>query len=124
MVDQVSKFYIKLNFVHWAISGSFLVVQDLFCGKQGDGFRHGNYREVVSTLFRIVAVVFLSVVIHRTIKRQICPGFIFAVSVLLAGAAGNIVDSIFTALFSAKVHCIMATLFLVGRLCPIFMESG
>ena len=67
------------------------------------------------TLFRIVAVIVLAVFIHKLIKRNARVGFILAVSVLLAGAAGNIVDSVFYGvIFSESTPMQVATLFPEG----------
>ena len=74
------------------------------------------------TLFRVAAVVVLGIAIHRMIKRNVRPGFILAVSVLLAGAAGNIIDSVFYGvIFSESTSCQVAALFPEdGGYAPLF----
>ena len=47
------------------------------------------------TIFRILAVGGLAYFIYFLIKKEARHGFILAVSLLLAGAAGNIFDSVF-----------------------------
>lgn len=47
------------------------------------------------TLFRIVAVVLLAFYIRNLIRKNVKTGFILTVSLVLAGAAGNIIDSLF-----------------------------
>lgn len=122
VADQVSKFYIKLNFALGDEVEVFSWFKIYFVENKGMAFGMEIIGKLFLTLFRIVAVVFLSVVIHRMIKRQSRPGFIFAVSVLLAGAAGNIVDSIFYGvIFSESTPYQVATLFPAGGgYAPIF----
>ena len=47
------------------------------------------------TLFRIVAVVLLAFYIRNLIRKNFKTGFVLAVSLVLAGAAGNIIDCLF-----------------------------
>jgi signal peptidase II len=47
------------------------------------------------SLFRIVAVVFIIIYIGRLVKQPYTTGFIACISLILAGATGNILDSIF-----------------------------
>jgi len=55
------------------------------------------------TLFRVAAVVALGYYIRFLIKNQVRTGYILTVSLVLAGAAGNIIDSlIYGILFSAS----------------------
>lgn len=122
VADQVSKFYIKLNFALGDEVEVFSWFKIYFIENKGMAFGMEIIGKLFLTLFRIAAVVFLAVVIHRMIKRQIRPGFIFAVSVLLAGAAGNIVDSVFYGvIFSESTPMQVATLFPEGGgYAPIF----
>jgi signal peptidase II len=62
------------------------------------------------TIFRILAVAGLAYFIHFLIKKQARHGFVLAVSLLLAGAAGNIIDSVFYGvLFSESTPWQLAT---------------
>jgi len=56
------------------------------------------------TFFRIIAVIFISYLLSQQIKdKKSSKGFIFAMSLILVGAIGNIVDSIFYGqIFSAS----------------------
>ena len=47
------------------------------------------------TLFRIVAVGFIGYYLYKLVKEQYKFGFIACVSLVLAGAIGNIIDSVF-----------------------------
>lgn len=67
------------------------------------------------TLFRVAAVVLLAVYIRKMIKKNVRTGYILAVSMLLAGAAGNIIDSLFYGvIFSASAPHQLAVLFPSG----------
>lgn len=66
-----------------------------FIENEGAAFGMQIIGKLFLTLFRIAAIVVLSVFIHRLIKRNARAGYILAISVLLAGAVGNLIDSLF-----------------------------
>jgi len=69
------------------------------------------------TIFRIIAVGALAYYIHNLIKKQVCTGYILTVALLLAGAAGNIFDSVFYGLiFSASDY--------MGPVATLFPDGG
>ena len=47
------------------------------------------------SLFRIIAVIFIAIYLSRLIKQNYKSGFIACMALILAGAAGNIIDSVF-----------------------------
>lgn len=55
----------------------------------------GEMGKLALSLFRIVAIVFIAVYLRKLIKEGYSRGFIICVSLVLAGAAGNIIDSAF-----------------------------
>jgi signal peptidase II len=56
----------------------------------------GEYGKLFLTLFRLVAVGFLAVLLYRMVKKNSSPtGAYVAISLILAGALGNIIDSVF-----------------------------
>ncbi len=95
LVDQVSKFYIKLNFRLGESVEVFSWFQIYFIENNGMAFGMEIIGKLFLTLFRIVAVAGLSYFIYYLIKKQARTGFVLSVSLLLAGAAGNIFDSVF-----------------------------
>ncbi len=95
LIDQVSKVYIKLNFVLGENVEVFNWFQICFVENNGMAFGMEIIGKFFLTLFRIVAVGGLSYYIYNLIKKQYRTGFILSVSLLLAGAAGNIFDSVF-----------------------------
>lgn len=62
----------------------------------------GDFGKLFLSLFRIVAVVVIGWYIRRLIRRQAPVGVIVGVSVVLAGALGNIVDSAFYGLIFSE----------------------
>lgn len=95
IIDQVSKFYIKLNFRLGESVEVFSWFQIYFIENNGMAFGLEIFGKLFLTLFRIVAVGGLIYFIYYLIRKQARTGFVLAVSLLLAGAAGNIFDSVF-----------------------------
>ena len=62
----------------------------------------GEYGKLILSLFRIAAVVAIGWYIRRLIKRDAPTGVIVGISVILAGAIGNILDSAFYGLIFSK----------------------
>ena len=99
VVDQAVKVGIKLSFalaekVTW-IPGVFDIQ---FIENDGMAFGWalpGATGKYVLTAFRIVAVVFLSIQLARMGRTGSPRGFRRALALILAGAAGNILDSVF-----------------------------
>lgn len=115
LADQISKFYIKMNFTLGEEVEVFSWFKIYFVENPGMAFGMEIVGKLILTLFRIVAVTILGIFIYRLIKRNARPGFILAISLLLAGAAGNIVDSIFYGvIFSESTPMKVATLFPEG----------
>lgn len=95
LIDQISKIYIKTNFELGEAVPVFSWFQICFVENNGMAFGMEFIGKVFLTIFRIIAVAGLAWYIHGLIKKQYRTGFILAVSLLLAGAAGNIFDSLF-----------------------------
>lgn len=110
LVDQVSKIYIKLNFRLGEFVHIFDWFQIYFIENNGMAFGIEIVDKLFLTIFRILAVGGLAYFIHFLIKKQARHGFVLAVSLLLAGAAGNIIDSVFYGvLFSESTPWQLAT---------------
>lgn len=117
LVDQISKIYIKLNFSlgeHVDVLSWFKIY---FIENNGMAFGMELIGKLFLTLFRIIAVAALAWYIHKLIKRQFRAGYILAVSLVLAGAAGNIIDSVFYGvIFSASNY--------MGPVATLFPDGG
>jgi signal peptidase II len=55
----------------------------------------GDYGKLFLSLFRIVAVAGLSYYLYDLTRKKAHPGFIACIALILAGALGNIIDSVF-----------------------------
>ncbi|GAB1416239.1 lipoprotein signal peptidase [Paludibacter sp.] len=95
LIDQASKVYIKLNFVLGDSVHVFDWFKIYFIENNGMAFGMEIIGKFFLTSFRIIAVAGLAYFIHYLVKIQARHGFILAISLLLAGAAGNIIDSVF-----------------------------
>ncbi len=105
LIDQASKIYVKLNFGLGESVDVFGWFKILFIENNGMAFGMEFISKLFLTLFRIVAVIALGFYIKNLIQKQIKNGYILTISLVLAGAAGNILDSIFYGiLFSASEY--------------------
>lgn len=57
------------------------------------------YGKLFLTLFRLVAMVFIAIYMVRLTKRGAPSGLLWAMSMILAGAIGNVIDSTFYGVF-------------------------
>ncbi len=75
----------------------------------------GEYGKIILTLFRIVAVCGIGWYVFKQVKENAKPGYITALSLILAGALGNIIDSVFYGvIFSSSSMHTIATAFPEG----------
>lgn len=116
IIDQTVKIYIKLHFSLYEQVSVFGWFKIFFVENNGMAFGMEIIGKLFLTLFRIAAVVALSFYIRNLIRKNIRPGYILTVSLVLAGAAGNIIDSVFYGvIFSASnAMAPAATLFPAG----------
>lgn len=97
--DQWLKVYIKTNFTlgqEINIVGNWFKIH--FTENPGMAFGWtfgGNIGKYFLTIFRIIASVFIVFFIIKLIKEKKKKWVIFWVSLILAGALGNIIDSVF-----------------------------
>ncbi len=75
----------------------------------------GNHGKLILTLFRIIAVIAIGLYLRHLIKIRSHAGLIISVSLILAGALGNIIDSVlYGVIFSESTPYATATLFPEG----------
>ncbi len=108
-IDQAVKIYVKLHFVLGEPVHVFDWFQIVFVENNGMAFGMEIIGKLFLTLFRIVAVGGLSYFIYTLIKKQARPGYILAVALLTAGAAGNIFDSLFYGVLFSDSYGELAT---------------
>ncbi|MGV8994636.1 MAG: lipoprotein signal peptidase [Flavobacterium sp.] len=98
LVDQISKIYIKTHFVLGEEVEVLSWFKILFIENEGMAWGTkipGEFGKLFLTLFRIVAVGGIAWWLSDSVKKHGSTILIVAVSLILAGAAGNIIDSIF-----------------------------
>ena len=95
IVDQVIKIWVK---THMTLHEQIEVLswfKIVFVENNGMAYGMEIGSKLVLSIFRIVAVVVLGYYIWQQSKRQARWGYIVCLSMILAGAAGNIFDSMF-----------------------------
>ena len=81
----------------------------------------GDYGKVILSVFRILACIAGFWYIRHIIQKKEHPGFVFSVSLILAGAMGNIIDSVFYgAMFSESDEFNVSKLCLLMEVMPEF----
>ncbi|KAF2341188.1 lipoprotein signal peptidase [Flavobacterium tistrianum] len=114
IVDQLSKIYVKTNFV----LGEEVVIADWFRIHfiENEGMAWGTkipgeYGKLILTVFRIFAVVGIGWWLSDSIKKRHSTYLVVAIALIFAGAAGNIIDSVFYGvIFDDSTHN-LATIF-------------
>lgn len=100
IADQFSKFYIKTNFYYGEeinVLGSWFRLHFIENEGMAFGMRLSDAAtgKLVLTLFRLVAVVFGFFLLKRLVDKKYHTGMLVCGSLILAGALGNLIDSIF-----------------------------
>ena len=116
VIDQLLKIWVK---THMTIGQEIPVIGNwfniLFIENPGMAFGWmggGGVMKSLLSIFRIAAVVVLLIVLFRLSKKNTRFGVLFGISLIIAGAMGNILDSVFYGqLFSASDYTQVATLF-------------
>ena len=117
LIDQISKIYIKTHFVlresvnvlglEW-FEINFIENEGMAWGAQIPG----SYGKLILTLFRIVAVVAIGWWLQDSVKKKHSSFLIVPIALILAGAFGNIIDSVFYGIiFDQSTVNHVATLF-------------
>ncbi|MER3319674.1 MAG: lipoprotein signal peptidase [Allomuricauda sp.] len=120
LVDQISKIYIKTSFILGESHDVFSWFKILFIENEGAawGTKLSDLLPIseptgklVLTIFRIFAVFGIGYWLWDIIKKQSPKTLILAVSLIFAGAVGNIIDSVFYGIIFDQSSGQVATLF-------------
>ncbi len=114
LVDQLTKIYIKTNFVLGEEVGVFSWFRILFIENEGMAWGTeipGAYGKLFLTLFRLVAVTAIGYWLWDSVHKGSSNYLIIAIALILAGAFGNIIDSVFYGLIFDDSHNHLAKLF-------------
>ena len=128
ILDQILKFWIKLNMT---IGESFSVIGDWFqiYFIENNGMAFGwelgeEIGKIALGIFRLIAVALLFYLIYYLNKKKIKFGPLLGISLITAGALGNIIDGMFYGMiFSESTFTQVATLFPEGGGYAGFMQG-
>lgn len=114
LIDQISKIYIKTNFLY----GEDVVVFDWFRihfiennGMAWGAEFGGKAGKLFLTIFRLFAIGGIGYWLYSSIKKEAHTILIVAISLIFAGAMGNIIDSVFYGVIFDTPANTTATLF-------------
>ena len=119
LADQILKFWVKTNMTlgqEYKIIGNWFIIHFVENNGMAFGFEFGgDYGKIFLSLFRVVAVFGIGWYIRKLVKKDMPMGFIACVSLIFAGAIGNIIDSAFYGLIFNDSY---------GQVSRIFPEGG
>jgi signal peptidase II len=99
LLDQALKFFVKTTMVlgeRDSIFGNWFYLN--FTENEGMAFGMrlgGSFGKLFLSLFRIIAVIIIGWWLHKVVKQKGNTGLIVCISLIMAGAIGNIIDSMF-----------------------------
>lgn len=115
IVDQISKIYVKTNFILGEEVEVFNWFKIHFIENEGMAWGTeipGTYGKLILTSFRLVAVGGIGYWLWDSVERKHSNNYlIVAIALILAGAFGNIVDSVFYGVIFDDSSSQLATLF-------------
>ncbi|KPM32978.1 Lipoprotein signal peptidase [Croceitalea dokdonensis DOKDO 023] len=120
LIDQISKVYVKTHFVYQESVEVFSWFKLLFIENEGAAWGtklsdilpiSDSTGKLFLTIFRLFAICGIGYWLFDIIKKQSPKVLILAVSLIFAGAFGNIIDSIFYGVLFNDSYGEVATLF-------------
>lgn len=119
LADQILKVFIKTHYSlgeSHPIMGSWSYI--FFIENEGMAFGwkfFGTYGKLMLSIFRIIAAAGIFYYLYTLVKKGVRPGMIYAFSLIFAGAAGNIIDSMFYGLFFTESTLMAPAIFSPGN---------
>lgn len=95
IVDQIIKIAVKTNMClgeSYHVTDWFLID---FVENNGMAYGMTFFNKLVLSLFRLVAIAAIAYYICRLVRRHHRTGYVVCLSMVLAGAAGNVIDCMF-----------------------------
>jgi signal peptidase II len=114
LADQLSKFWVKTNMrlgQEFEVFPWFIIH---FTENMGMAFGMelgGDWGKLLLSTFRMLAAAGLAWYLHSLVKKGASTGAIAAISMVLAGALGNIIDGAFYGMIFSESYGQVATLF-------------
>jgi len=115
LIDQSVKIWIKTHMMmgqEYRILGDWFIIH--FTENNGMAFGMefgGKIGKIVLSLFRIAAITGIGWYLNRLIQQKAKSGLIFSVALILAGAIGNILDSMLYGMIFNESYGQVAALF-------------
>jgi signal peptidase II len=110
VIDQIIKIWVKTNmFWHESIKITdwFYIY---FTENNGMAFGMEIFNKFFLTGFRVIAAIAITWLLVQYVKKNYKTGFLVCVSLILAGAVGNIIDCVlYGEIFSESTHSALAT---------------
>ncbi|MDG1917454.1 MAG: lipoprotein signal peptidase [Flavobacteriales bacterium] len=114
ILDQILKIWIKTNmmigqeiqFFDWFIIH--------FTENKGMAFGMefgGNLGKYILSIFRLIAIVAIGIYWYKLANTPIKKGIVYSISLILAGAIGNMIDSAFYGMIFSESYGQLATVF-------------
>lgn len=128
LIDQWSKIWVKLN-MHlgesFNVLGTWFKIHFVENAGMAFGITWGlGLGKILLSLFRLVAIGFLTAYLAGLIKRDKPYGLIVGFSLILAGAAGNLIDGLFYGLiFNESTYTTIAGVTSFGNGYTGFMQG-
>ena len=134
LIDQVTKFYVKLNFPITLYSGDAIInwrfFKILFVENKGMAmgarleniipFLSEKNAKLILTLFRIGAILAIGLWMKKLFKKKNSIHLKWALCLIIAGAIGNIIDSIFYGVIFSDSYGQIATFLPDKGYAPMF----
>jgi signal peptidase II len=99
LFDQILKVYIKLTMTigqEYAALGDWFIIHFTENNGMAFGFQFaGEWGKLSLSIFRILAVIAIGIYLYLLSKKRVSFGPVFGISMIMAGAIGNIIDSAF-----------------------------
>ena len=117
-IDQALKIWIKTHMIlgqEYHVLGDWFIIH--FTENNGMAFGMefgGEFGKITLSLFRIIAVGAIGWYLNHLSKQKVPTGLIIAVSMIFAGAIGNILDSVFYGMIFSDSYYQVAQLFPEG----------
>lgn len=116
VVDQASKIWVKTNMSLYESIEITSWFKIYFVENNGMAFGMEVIGKLFLSLFRIIAIGFIGYYLYKLVKNDYSKGYIACVSLIWAGAFGNIIDSIFYGeIFSASYQGHVASFVSLGE---------
>ncbi len=118
IADQVSKLWVKTNMVlgqEIPVIGDRVIIH--FTENYGMAFGYefgGEYGKIILSIFRILAVAGIIWYLKHLIEKNAPQGLVLSISLILAGAVGNIIDSAFYGMIFSESFYTTAEMFPEG----------